>query len=204
MELIILSLLRLIVPLSIIKYPLAGFLLAIGIDALDWSFFPFNSAQDYVFYQTWDKVFDLYFMWIALIVSLSWKDKLARNTLVLLFFLRLVGVVTVEITSIREIYAIFPNVFISFYIFTLLLMKMKKTLIIYKSKLELVAILIVLSIPTLIGEYFVHYLKLLPWQYYWGNIFSNPGTFEVIINQFIWFLIFLSIPVVAFYIKLKN
>lgn len=204
MEILILTIIRLTVPLIMLRYPLSGFILTILVDSLDWTFYPFYSPSDYEIYQVWDKFLDIYFLAISLIVVLKWSDVLARKTAIILFFLRFFGVILATLISIREIYLITPNIYLAFFLFTIILMKLKKQTTIYTSKVEVMITLIALSIPFLIGEYFVHYIKKLPWEYSWGEIIEGDNMYSLLINQLIWFLLLLLIPTILFIIMYRK
>src|SRR4030042_4063829 len=84
--------LRLIVPLTIFRWPLWGGLASLIIDALDTNIAkPFGvEIPNYV--QT-DKILDTYYLGIELIVSLGWINKIARNASTALYFWRLGGLI---------------------------------------------------------------------------------------------------------------
>src|SRR5438874_1767189 len=76
-ELIIIAL-RLIVPLTILRWPLAGGLAAMVLDALDVvliEFIPGGSFGDH--YAALDKLLDSYYLAIELAVALRWKNPWA-------------------------------------------------------------------------------------------------------------------------------
>ncbi len=61
MELIpYLSIARLLVPLTMLRYRFLGLILSIGLDMIDWLFLRFTiPSSEYFFYQNWDKAMDL-------------------------------------------------------------------------------------------------------------------------------------------------
>ena len=108
--------LRLIVPLAIFRWPLWGALASLIVDALDTNIAkPFGvEIPNYV--QT-DKLLDIYYLTIELIVSLGWVNKLARNTSIGLYVWRLVGLAAFQVTSGEYWLFIAPNLFENFFVF---------------------------------------------------------------------------------------
>ncbi len=114
--LIIIFALRLLVPLTIFRWPLWGGLASLIIDALDTNIVkPFG--VEIPNYTITDKYFDTYYLTIELIVSLSWFNKLARNTSIILYVWRLIGVFAFSATGIQYLLFIFPNLFENFFLF---------------------------------------------------------------------------------------
>lgn len=117
--------LRLIIPLTIFRYPLWGGLASLIVDAADTNIIkPFG--VEIPNYTTTDKYLDIYYLTIELIVSLSWFNKLARNTSIFLYAWRLIGVLAFSITHIQSLLFVFPNLFENFFLFYVLLIKMGK------------------------------------------------------------------------------
>ncbi|HSX57868.1 MAG TPA: hypothetical protein VLE47_01185 [Candidatus Saccharimonadales bacterium] len=117
--------LRLTVPLLIFRWPLWGTLASAVVDALDTNLVkPFGAEIPH--YVQVDKVLDLYYLSIAFYVSLKWENKLAKRTSIFLYVWRLVGVILFELSGIRYLLFIFPNLFENFFIFFEVLRKLKK------------------------------------------------------------------------------
>lgn len=117
--------LRLLVPLTIFRWPLWGGLASLIIDALDTNIVkPFG--VEIPNYTITDKYLDTYYLTIELIVSLSWFNKLARNTSIFLYVWRLVGVIGFNITGIQYLLFIFPNLFENFFLFYAFILKTGK------------------------------------------------------------------------------
>ena len=69
-------------------------------------------------YQGYDKALDIYYLAIAYIATLrNWTNYAAVRISRFLFYYRLVGVVLFELTQIRWLLLVFPNVFEYFFIF---------------------------------------------------------------------------------------
>lgn len=103
---------RLVLPLSILRWPFLGALVAIWLDNIDWhtkTFLGFSPTGDY---QTLDKTLDMYYL--ALLAVITWKvfkGKFIKKFLFELFIYRFVGFVIFEITRIRATLFFFPNIF---------------------------------------------------------------------------------------------
>jgi hypothetical protein len=123
--LIVIFALRLLVPLTIFKWPLAGAIASLIVDALDTNIVkPFNvEIPNYV---NTDKYLDMYYLTIEAYVSLSWKNTFAKRTSIFLYIWRLIGVVAFEISGIRYLLFIFPNLFENFFIYFLAIKKFHK------------------------------------------------------------------------------
>ena len=116
---------RLIVPVSIFRWPLAGGVVSMLIDGVDVILVDvlanllgeeggFGSS-----YQTMDKSLDIYYLSFELLVSLRWQLTLARNASIALFVYRMVGMVAFALTGARVLLFVFPNLFENFYLYYL-------------------------------------------------------------------------------------
>src|SRR3972149_8529600 len=96
--LIVIFSLRLLIPLSIFRWPLWGGLAALIIDAADTNIVkPFG--VDIPNYTLTDKYLDTYYLTIELLVSLFWVNKLARNTSIVLYAWRLLGLIAFTLSG---------------------------------------------------------------------------------------------------------
>ncbi len=165
--LVLIIILRLIVPLTIFKWPLWGTIAAFVLDALDVALADIFGAVGIMYkvpegmYDLGDKIFDMYFLGIAFMVSLNWKEKLAKGTSIFLFLYRLLGVILFEITNIRIFLFIFPNLFENWFLFWAARNRYFKKFGL--SVKRLVLILLILLIPKLIQEYMLHVSIYRPW-----------------------------------------
>ncbi len=200
------TLLRLIIPLFIFKWPLWGTLASAIMDLNDWKLINFIGPQDYVFYQNWDKALDLYYLTFAVIMTYKWRDKVAQKLAVGLFFYRLTGDILFWTTQNRIFLFIFPNFFESFFLFYLLFVFICKKTQLFVSKKVWFLIFIFVGIPKLINEYFLHVIQVQPWQVY--NLGEKLGFFGAIqesINLFAQALIFYILPFIIglYWVKKK-
>ncbi|MBI4134582.1 MAG: hypothetical protein HY471_00540 [Candidatus Sungbacteria bacterium] len=153
--------LRLIVPLSIFRWPFAGALLSIAADAADSVIFRnfgwgFLHPEDY---QLIDKYFDLYYLTFEALVVARWRENFLRNIGLGLFFLRFAGTLLFEATGLRLLLFFAPNIFENFY----LLVQCMRKLFPWENALlpsrHAVLLLLVSAFPKLIQEYIMHYME---------------------------------------------
>ncbi|MFN2106255.1 MAG: hypothetical protein ACK2UJ_15350 [Candidatus Promineifilaceae bacterium] len=109
---------RVLVPLTIPRYPLPGILAALVLDAVDQTVFQALTGVTFAGYQGYDKALDIYYLAIAYIATLrNWTNFAAVRISRFLFYYRLVGVVMFEMLQFRWLLLLFPNVFEYFFIF---------------------------------------------------------------------------------------
>lgn len=200
MEFVVLTILRLLVPLLILRWPLTGIILAAILDLRDWDFLGITIEQEMHFYQNWDKILDTYYLGIAWYTSRSWKDTMARKLASILFFYRLFGVVLITFGVDRSILLFFPNIFEIYFVFYLLFVRVTKQTLLFWSKKIMLLVLLALAIPKIAQEFFMHVLRNYPWEVF--NIAKITGIQKWIPDQingsyWIWILIFLAFPLTA-------
>ena len=118
MPAIIVIALRLVVPLTIFRWPLAGGLLSMLVDAVDVILVDAIAKALGVpgefgpTYAQIDKWLDIYYLsFEAVVVTRRWPEALLRRTALALFGWRLLGVLLFEATAIRPLLVVFPNLF---------------------------------------------------------------------------------------------
>lgn len=149
-------LVRLLVPLVILRYPFRGSLAAILADMIDvvvWD--SLGVANLSTHYNQIDKLLDNYMYLIQGYTAWFWLSKEARNIALGLLAYRTVGFILYEIFSQRVLLFIFPNVFIFFYLYYVgyKYFTGKELAVSYKS---LAIIVSLLAIPKLFQEYLFH------------------------------------------------
>jgi len=113
--------LRLIVPLLILRRPLAGGIAAMLLDATDVIIVEFFGPGGMgPHYQNIDKGLDLYYLGLEAYVSLSWVERIPRLISLSLFGLRVVGVALFELSGWRSLLFLFPN-FENWFLFVLVI-----------------------------------------------------------------------------------
>jgi hypothetical protein len=183
---------RFLVPISIPRYPLPGILASLVLDAVDQTIFQQFPSLALEGYQGYDKALDIYYLSIAYVTTLrNWASQFAFQVSRFLFFWRLVGVALFELTHLRPLLLIFPNVFEYFFIFYEAYRLrwdprgMTKKLVIGAAAF----IWIVIKLPQ---EYWIHisqtdttdWIKTgvfgVPTDASWGEIFQGaPGVFLI-------------------------
>jgi len=152
-------LIRLLVPLSIFIFPFWGSIASVVSDSVDVFIWNALKAPNLpVYYNFIDKALDNYFYLIQGYIVLKWQNKIAKKTALFLLIYRTFGFILYEITKIRALLFIFPNVFIFYFIFYLLIKKFynhdpAKN---WKSNLIFLGII---TVPKLGQEYVMHVLE---------------------------------------------
>lgn len=109
-EMWIIALVRLLGALPVLRWPLAGGLLALAVDQSDlfmMNLIDLGGVRDY---QTFDKYLDQAYLFTFLVVALRWQGP-ARSVSVFLYLYRMVGFVVFELTQERDVLLLFPNFF---------------------------------------------------------------------------------------------
>jgi len=159
---IIVILIRLVVPLTIFRWPLWGGLASGIVDALDVVLITFINQGDFGNYHNVDKILDWYFLLFMAIVSLKW-NLLEKRIALSLFGYRTIGVILFEILNLRYILLVFPNLFLYWWYFVAARDKFFPQ---YKlTKKRVIVVLILLLIPKMIQEYLLHYVQVQPWEW---------------------------------------
>jgi hypothetical protein len=162
--------LRLVLPLTILRWPLAGGLLAMVLDMLDVVLVDAiagvlgQPGEFGPFYAQIDKWLDMYYLSLELIVVTRWPEPLLRGAAILLFVWRLAGVVAFEVTAHRPLLLIFPNLFENFYLYVLIVRRWFPRLMPI-TRPQVIVVLVVLLVPKLIQEWVLHWEELHPWQW---------------------------------------
>jgi hypothetical protein len=166
---------RLIVPLSILRWPLAGALASMAVDALDVVLvdaFARALGEPGEFgpvYAQLDKVLDTYYLTIELYVAWRWTEALLRRTAAILYLWRLVGAILFELTAYHPLLLVFPNLFENFFLYVLITKKWASRLV-PRSLPQLSLVLLVLLLPKLVQEWLLHYEETHPWQWFQEHV----------------------------------
>jgi len=160
--------LRVTVPLTILRYPLGGFIISLALDGLhmpmvhltnDLLKIPEESLVGRQHYHLTDKWLDVYFLALAAIVSRKWGTRGFRATSFSLLFLRTVGVIIFYITGNRVVLFFFPNVYEYFYLYSAAARKWAPR-IFPGTLIKLVVVVSTACALKLVGEYFIHVREL--------------------------------------------
>jgi len=171
---LIIVLLRLAVPVSILRWPLAGGLFSMLLDALDVVLIEMIGQGGFEHYAALDKGLDTYYLAFEVFVSLRW-EPIARWTSVALFAYRAVGVVAFEATQTRALLLVFPNLFENFYVFYLVMRRVAPAYVLTPRNLAMW--LMLLLIPKLAQEYLLHYAEAQPWDWIKRNVLRDAWQF---------------------------
>jgi len=163
--------LRAIVPLSILRYPLGGAIACLLLDALDVVLVDalaglFGEAPEFgPVYPALDKVLDTWYLGIELFVAWTrWPERVLRRTAAILFAWRFAGVVLFELSAVRPLLLVFPNLFENFYLYIAVCRRWFPRLI-PRGGLALLVVLVVLLLPKLAQEWLLHFAEFHPWQW---------------------------------------
>lgn len=162
--------LRLILPLSILRWPLGGGLLSMAIDAFDVVLVEaiarlLGEPPEFgPLYPQIDKWLDLWYLSLELVVTRRWTASQLRRTAAALFAWRLIGVILFELTATRPLLVVFPNLFENFYLYVLITMRWFPRLV-PRSIGQVVLVLVVLYVPKAVQEWLLHWEQAKPWQW---------------------------------------
>jgi hypothetical protein len=110
---------RVATALPVLRWPLAGGLLAIGGDLADLLLRDLFGLGD-LDYQVLDKLLDQVYLLLFLVVALRWEG-VERGVAIALYLFRLVGVVLFLLTDERIVLVLFSNVFETWFLLVALL-----------------------------------------------------------------------------------
>lgn len=160
----LITVIRLIVPFTILRWPLAGgiaAMLADGVDVMIFQAYPRPFAE-LMHYHTADKFLDTFYLFFEFLVVVKWKEKRARIIGMFLFLWRFTGYILVQVTGNRNFFFYAPNIFEYYFITCLVIKKYFKKIDLNRTK-TLVIILIFVGIPNVIKEYYMHFLEFETW-----------------------------------------
>ncbi|MCI0582297.1 MAG: hypothetical protein L0227_05270 [Chloroflexi bacterium] len=162
--------LRLGLPLTILRWPLAGGLLSMAIDALDVVLVDAvagllgQPGQFGPFYAQIDKWLDTYYLGLELVAVRRWPETWPRRVALALFAWRLIGVVAFEVTAYRPLLVVFPNLFENMFLY-LLIVRRWVPAILPRTLPQTILVSLLLLIPKELQEYVLHWEELHPWQW---------------------------------------
>ncbi len=159
---LVIVVIRLLVPLAILRWPFWGAVASIAADALDIVIITLLQRHagfpDVWSYHEFDKYLDTYYLTIEVIVAQRWPD-LPRWIASSLFIDRLIGVVLFELTEVRLFLFLFPALLDFFFLFYA---GCRQYVPDYElTPKRLFVWLGILLVPKLIQEYVIHYARLL-------------------------------------------
>lgn len=158
MEILILTLARLLIPLTILRFPIAGVLTSMYLDLQDFNYLTIRTTQDMTNYQTWDKFMDIYYLTIAFLTTLHWKEVFAKKMSILFYFYRALGVLVLFFFHERFMLVFFPNIFENFFLFYLLFKKFTNNAKLFTTLPITTIVIASIVMPKLVAEYYLHIL----------------------------------------------
>lgn len=154
---IIVILARIFIPFLILRFPLAGGLLAIVADISDvmiFEAFGYGILEGFSYHHI-DKIFDMWYLFFEFLVVRKWSDELARRTGKVLFAWRFIGFLVFELTGFRAALLLAPNILEFFFLAYLVIKKFSKS---FKFNIKsLIIVLLIVGIPNIIKEYLMHF-----------------------------------------------
>lgn len=154
--------LRIVLPLLILRRPLAGGVLAMLLDALDVVIVEaFGSGGMGAHYHSIDKVLDVYYLGLEACVSLGWVERVPRLLSLGLFGFRVAGVVAFELTGWRLLLFVFPNLFENWFLFVLIVSRFAPRIEL-RTWRQCLPWLGALYVPKLGQEYLLHISEVQP------------------------------------------
>jgi len=157
-ETLIIVAIRLLVPVTILRWPLLGGVLSLIADALDIVLATLLDLGGVWNYHALDKYLDMYYLTLEVAVAQRW-EALPRWTATALYSYRLIGVILFEATGIRVFLFFFPALFENFFLFNAARLEFLPS---YELTARRLAFwLVVLLIPKMVQEYFIHYRQAL-------------------------------------------
>jgi hypothetical protein len=164
---------RVVVPLLILRWPLAGGLAAMLADACDVVLVEFIGLGGFGgHYAETDKLLDTYYLTLELLVAWRWTSPWAKWPAVALYADRLLGVALFEITGARWLLLVFPNLFENWWLYCVAVERFVPRL--YPRSFMTTAVpMVLLLIPKLGQEWLLHYEKAKPWDWIKRNLLGT-------------------------------
>jgi hypothetical protein len=116
LEIVLFAAFRVATSLPVLRWPLAGGLLAIGGDLADLLLRDLVDLGGLGDYQLLDKALDQVYLALFLVVALRW-DGIERRVAIALYLYRLAGSLLFILTGERAVLFLFPNVFELWFLF---------------------------------------------------------------------------------------
>ena len=176
------TIVRLIVPVFILRWPLGGLIASVVADTLDVVLIAAIRSGMFEDYTSADKLLDTYMLAFAALVSLRWDNRIARFASIALFGYRVVGVVILQLTDARWVLFLFPSVFDFFFVYHLVTTRWFPALEVNGYRM-LAYLLLILSGMKLVQEFILHVVEFRPLCWMNWNISdlvrTGPGSLVV-------------------------
>lgn len=170
---LIIILLRLTVPLLIIRYQLTGGIIAMLLDGADVILIEVIGMGGFGdHYHSLDKILDSYYLTIEFVIAWRWTNPYTRRPAIVLFALRAIGVVLFELTDRRIMLFLFPNMFENWWLYCVAVMRFWPRLEPHSARTIAIPMLLLL-IPKMGQEYLLHFAEAQPWNWFKQNILGT-------------------------------
>ncbi len=170
---------RVVLPLTILRWPIAGVLASLVVDALDVVLVDAlaralgEPLEFGALYSQIDKWLDTWYLGLAAFMAWRWPELMLRWVAIALFGWRLLGVLLFEATASRELLLVFPNLFENFYLFVVIVRRFAPRFL-PRTWPQLGLVLVLLWIPKIVQEWVLHWEQLHPWQWLRETFFGVP------------------------------
>lgn len=184
---------RIILPLVILWFPLLGGTISVVLDTIDWYTKHLIGIGPIGDYQTIDKALDLYYLSLLAIVAGRFNNKTVRNLIWFFYTYRFFGTVLFEITQMRGLLFIFPNIFENLFFFYYILQSTAS----YEPKIHILTlgwILVIVTVPKILHEYSIHIIQQQLVIDVFGFLYRYEGT-----NHQALYLVCISVAFGLFY-----
>ena len=180
------TIVRLIVPVFILRWPLGGLIASVVADTLDVVLIAAIRSGMFEDYTSADKLLDTYMLAFAALVSLRWDNRIARFASIALFGYRVVGVVILQLTDARWVLFVFPSVFDFFFVYHLVTTRWFPSLEV-KGYRMLAYLLLILSGMKLVQEFILHVVEFRPlcWMNWNTSELVRTGPGSLVVNVWI-------------------
>lgn len=170
---VLIVVLRLLIPLSIPRYPLWGGIASMLIDALDVVIIEVIGLGGFGdHYQTTDKLLDTYYLTIEWLLAFRWESPWARWPALILFPYRLLGVALFELTDRRVMLFIFPNMFENWWLYCMVVGRFFPSIYPRSWRSAAVPFALLLTVK-MAQEWLLHYTEAQPWDWIKRNILGT-------------------------------
>jgi hypothetical protein len=164
--------LRLLVPLLIFRKHLTGGVLAMLLDGFDVILIDVMKLGGFSgHYHQIDKLLDTYYLGIEAVVAWGWTNQFERTPSLVLFGLRIIGVVLFELTQERIVLFLFPNMFENWWLYVVAVRRWKPAWT--PNSWRGVAIPMgIMLVPKMAQEYLLHFAEAQPWNWFKENFWD--------------------------------
>ena len=162
---IIVTVFRLIIPISILRWPLGGVIASTIADALDVVVAGAIGLGEFADYTSADKLLDSYLLTFMAISAFRWENRIARYTCLALFGYRMVGVALLLLTQQRWLLFVFPNVIEFFWLYHVVTARWFSRFEVRDIR-RLALVLVILIGLKLPQEYLLHVMGFGPWHWF--------------------------------------